>query len=75
VLLWGKPSTDRAPYGPRDRDTEAAVDADERAFAAQTVSSAIDRLDETQRKEIRDRLFKIDIDELNSHHAGGDTAA
>jgi len=55
-------------YGPTDKDTDAAVDDDERAFAAQTVNSAIDRLDESQRKEIRDRLFKIDIDELGAHH-------
>jgi len=55
-------------YGPSDHDTEAAVNDDEKAFAALTVNSAIDRLDESQRKEIRDRIFQIDLEELGSHH-------
>ena len=56
-------------YAPRDHDIEAAVDDDERAWAAQTVSSAIDRLAPSQRKEIRDRIFQIDLDELGGHGA------
>ena len=62
-------------YGPTDKDTEAAVNDDERAFAAQTVNGAIDRLDESQRKEIRDRLFKIDIDEIGGRYGTPNAAA
>jgi hypothetical protein len=62
-------------YGPTDKDTEAAVDDDERAWAAQTVSSAIGRLDESQRKEIRDRIFQIDLDELGGRYGTPDAAA
>jgi hypothetical protein len=44
-------------------------------FAAQTVTSALDRLDEGQRREIRDRIFQIDLDEFGGHHGAGDAAA
>jgi len=62
-------------YGPKDRDIDAAVNDDEKAWAAQTVTSAIDRLDESQRREIRDKIFQIDLAELGGHHGAVTTAA
>jgi hypothetical protein len=32
-------------------------------------------LDESQRREIRDKIFQIDLEELGSHHGAGDAAA
>ena len=51
-----------------------AVDDQERSWAKHLVDSSIPRLDAAERKALRDKLFSMDMDELNGQIEPGATA-
>jgi len=50
---------------PDRRTIDDAVDSQERSWAKHLVDSSIHRLDSSERKQLRDQLFNMDLDELN----------
>jgi hypothetical protein len=59
---------------PDQRAVDSAVADQERSWAKHLIDSSIHRLDTAERKQLRDQLFNMDLDELNAQIEPGAAA-